>query len=89
MSVNRMRLPERRSTTVLVVEDDPLVRRASADAVAELGYRTLVPRVAGGVDHLQLGPPPPRLGRERDPVEAGHHPLAEALQADSPAEATA
>ncbi|MFE1599128.1 ATP-binding protein [Methylobacterium sp. ID0610] len=33
--------PERRARTVLVVEDDAMVRRASAETIGELGYRTL------------------------------------------------
>ncbi|RVU17414.1 ATP-binding protein [Methylobacterium oryzihabitans] len=131
-----LRLPERRSTTVLVVEDDPLVRRASADAVAELGYRTLTAAdgeaalaamereggvailftdmVMPGLDGIALAAEARRRRPELKVVYATGHPrdegaggtaplpgdvilrkpftleaLAEALQADSPAEATA
>ncbi|GJD49564.1 Sensor histidine kinase RcsC [Methylobacterium crusticola] len=34
-------LPERQDRTVLVVEDDAMVRSASAETIGELGYRTL------------------------------------------------
>ncbi|MEH3147035.1 MAG: response regulator [Methylobacterium frigidaeris] len=128
--------PERRARTVLVVEDDPLVRRASADAVAELGYRTLTAAdgaaalaamereediailftdmVMPGLDGIALAAEARRRQPDLKVVYATGHPrdegadgtapapedvilrkpftieaLAEALEARSPAEATA